>query len=204
MLNIISPYVGKGKHRECYIHPLDENLCIKILLPSKSGGAFIEAEREAKYYRFLAKKKVPWTMLPAFHGDVITNRGKGYVFDLIRDFDGNVSKNLDYYLSKSQLTQQHAQGLSNAFDRLKEYLLRWKIITMNIEDQNLVYQKIGNNDGRLVMVDNLGNSEFIPISNYLAFFAKLKIRRKWRRFEYLLLKKYPYNEFLKKKFSVKN
>jgi len=204
MLDInTSSYLAEGKHRACYIHPHNESLCVKILLPSKTGGALEEAKRETKYYRFLEKKNVPWTMLPKFHGEVITNFGKGYVFDLVRDFDGNISRNLTYYLSKQQLTQNHAQALSVAFDLLNEYLLQWKIITLNIQPRNLVFQKISSNEGRLVIVDDVGNPEFLPVCNYIDFMATMKIKRKWQRFVSILLRSYPDNKFLKSKFSVK-
>lgn len=84
--------VGKGLHRVCYAHPQDERLCVKVLLQLQSKTPLIEAEREAKYYRFLDKKNVPWTMLPKFHGEVLTSRGQGYIFDLIRDYDGEFQK----------------------------------------------------------------------------------------------------------------
>jgi len=197
-----SLFVAKGKHRECYEHPQNKNLCIKVLLPSKSGSSLTEAEREASYYRFLMKKNTPWTMLPAFHGEIITDRGKGYVFDLIRDFDDTISKNLDYYLSNPNLTKEQINCLSNALDQLSNYLLRWNIITMNIHSRNIVYQRLSNDNGRLVIVDDVGNSDFIPCASYISCLARLKIKRKWRRFLFFLLKEYPGNKFLKSKISV--
>jgi hypothetical protein len=35
-------------------------------------------------------------------------------------------------------------------------------------------------------VDNVGNSDFLPLSNYSGLLARLKIKRKWRRFEQLI------------------
>jgi hypothetical protein len=205
MLDIkTSSYVAEGKHRACYIHPQNENLCIKVLLPSKSGGALEEAKREAKYYRFLEKKNVPWTMLPKFYGEITTNLGRGYVFDLVRDYDGNISKNLTYYLSNTKLSQNHAKALSVAFDLLNEYLLQWKVITLNIQARNLVFKRTSADEGQLVIVDDVGNPEFVPICNYVDFMATMKIKRKWQRFVALLLKAYPDNKFIKSKFSAKN
>jgi hypothetical protein len=199
-----SPVVGRGLHRECYAHPQDENLCIKVLLPLKSQESLIEAEREVNYYRFLTKKSVPWTMLPKFHGEVLTSRGKGFVFDLIRDQDGSVSKTLRHYLSSSVETAKNAEGLSTAFDLLRAYLLQWKIVTMTIKAKNILYQKISESDGRLVIVDNIGNSDFIPICDYVDFMAERKIRRKWRQFEVNLRKEYPQNEFVQQRFNFQN
>ena len=193
--------VGKGLHRVCYAHPQDENLCIKVLLPLESKARLIEAVREVGYYRLLEKRGIPWTMLPKFHGEVLTSRGPGYVFDLIRDYDGGVSQTLGHYLASSLETERHAEELAMSFDLLRDYLLQWKIITMTIKAKNILYHRIGKNEGRLVIVDNIGNSDFIPICNYVDFLAERKIRRKWRRFEAVLRKEYPQNTFVQQRFN---
>ncbi|MBN1546852.1 MAG: hypothetical protein JW902_09350 [Syntrophaceae bacterium] len=196
-----APVLGKGLHRVCYAHPQDDRLCIKVLLPLESKSPLVEAEREARYYKFLQKKGVPWTMLPAFHGEIVTTRGPGYLFDLVRDYDGSVSLTLKDYLSSSRETAAHCETLSRAIDALKAYLLQWKIITMTIKAKNILYQRLGKNDGRLVIVDNIGNSDLIPICNYVDSLAERKIRRKWRRFEAMLIKEYPQNELVRRKFG---
>jgi hypothetical protein len=42
----------------------------------------------------------------------------------------------------------------------------------------------------------IGNSDFIPICNYVDFMAVRKIRRKWKRFEHSLVKDYSQNRVL--------
>ncbi|HOO40715.1 MAG TPA: YrbL family protein [Syntrophales bacterium] len=195
-----SPMVGRGLHRACYVHPRNGNLCVKVLFPLESREPLIEAERETSYYRVLKKRGVPWTMLPEFHGEVETTRGKGYIFDLIRDEDGSVSKTLRDYLSSPRQAERYADALSAAFDLLRDYLLQWKIITMTIKAKNILYQRISETEGRLIIVDNIGNSDFIPICDHVGFLAERKIRRKWRRFEDLLLEEYPQSDFVRKKF----
>jgi len=193
--------VGKGLHRVCYAHPQDERLCVKVLLQLQSKTPLIEAEREAKYYRFLDKKNVPWTMLPKFHGEVLTSRGQGYIFDLIRDYDGEISKTLKHYLASPIETNNYYEGLSAAFDLLRGYLLAWKIVTMTIKAKNILYQKLNQREGRLVIIDNIGHSDFIPVCDYIDFMAERKIRRKWRRFEATLRKEYPQNTFVQQRFK---
>jgi PhoP regulatory network protein YrbL len=110
--------------------------------------------------------------------------------------DGTVSKNLDYYLSSNEKTEAHYDGLSNSLYLLKDYLLQQRIITMTLKPKNISCQK--NNSGiyRLFVVDNIGNSDFIPICNYSKYFAKKKISRKWQRFEDSMLIKYEHNKAL--------
>jgi PhoP regulatory network protein YrbL len=181
-----SSLIGRGLRRECYFHPEDENKCIKIVV----AGDHKETVREQSYYRLLEKRNISWKMLARFYGNIETNRGEGAVFELIRDHTGEVSNTLEQYFSANNETDLNYQDLSRALPLLKQYLLKWKIVTMSLKPQNIVYQKIHPTQGKLVVIDNIGNSDFIPICNYLDSFATRKIRRKWQRFEDSLSKDY--------------
>ena len=181
-----SSLIGRGLRRECYFHPEDENKCIKIVV----AGDHKETVREQSYYRLLEKRNISWKMLARFYGNIETNRGEGAVFELIRDHNKDVSKTLEHYFSANNETDLNYQDLSQALPLLKQYLLKWKIVTMSLKPQNIVYQKINPTQGKLVVIDNIGNSDFIPICNYLDSFATRKIRRKWQRFEESLSKDY--------------
>lgn len=63
--------IGKGLHRECFIHPNDKSKCIKVVF----YGNQQETRREQSYYKFLEKRRTPWDMLPKFHGNIETNLG---------------------------------------------------------------------------------------------------------------------------------
>ncbi len=183
-----SSLIGRGLRRECYFHPEDENKCIKVVV----AGDHKETAREQSYYRLLEKRNISWKMLARFYGNIETNRGEGAVFELIRDHNEEVSKTLEHYFSANNETDLNYQDLSRALPLLKQYLLKWKIVTMSLKPQNIVYQKINPTQGKLVVIDNIGNSDFIPICNYLDSFATRKIRRKWQRFEESLSKDYTW------------
>ncbi|MGD9300726.1 MAG: PhoP regulatory network protein YrbL [Desulfobacterales bacterium] len=187
-----STLIGKGLRRECYFHPEDENKCIKIVV----AGDHKETAREQSYYRLLNKRKISWHMLARFHGNIETNRGTGAVFELIRDYDNGVSKTLEHYFAAENQTDLDYKELPRALTLLKQYLLRWKIVTMSLRPQNIVYKKINKSEGILVIIDNIGNSDFIPICDYVNWMAALKIRRKWQRFELLLANDYTRNRAL--------
>ena len=196
-----SDIVGKGLHRECHTHPEDNNLCIKIAVNENIK----ETQREQKYYLFLKKRGICWDMLPKFYGNIETNMGPGAVFDMIRNRDGSISKTLEYYLVSNQEADRCYDGLSNAFYSLKNYLLSEQIITMTIKPKNLLYQEQDNNKGKdkgaLYIVDNIGNSDYIPICNYSRWFNNKKTQRKWQRFENSILETYPDNAAFKKIIS---
>lgn len=199
MLNLdSSTLVGKGKRRECYFHPEEKNRCVKIVVT----GNHKETLREQSYYRLLSKRNISWSMLVQFYGNVETNRGEGAVFELVRDYNGDVSKTLDFYLSAQDEPAFNYQNLSKLLPLLKDYLIKWKIVTVSITPWNIVYKKINKIEGTLVIIDNIGNSDFIPICNYIDSFAVRKIRSKWRRFENLMTKKYNQNKTLQKVFKA--
>ena len=181
--------IGKGLHRECYVHPDDPARCVKVVV----AGTIDENHREAAYYAQLARRGISWEMLPRFHGLEQTTLGEGAIFDLVRDHDGPVSHTLAHYLVSRQLTEQHAAALQVALVNLKNYLLENRIITMTLKPKNILFQQYTADDGRLVIVDNIGNSDFIPLANHSKWLARWKIRRKWRRFENDLRRAYRNN-----------
>jgi len=187
-----SGLIGKGRHRECYRHPENNHLCIKVVV---AGGAK-EGHRERRYYRHLKKRGICWDMIPEWHGDIETNLGSGSVFDLILNQDGSVSKTLEYYVSSNEKTEAHFDGLSRSLYLLKDYLLQQRIITMTLKPKNILCQKGRTGISRLFVVDNIGNSDFIPICNYSKYFAKNKIARRWKHFECSMLNKCGHNSAL--------
>lgn len=165
--------IGKGAHRTCYRHPDKYNVCIKISHQNDSK----EQAREISYYRHLDNRNIRWDLLTRYHGVVHTNIGIGYAFDLVIDPDNQPAKTLEYYLNGSVL-----EGISDSLLRLKDYLIQNSIITNEIKPRNIACII---NNGKMescVIVDDIGNTEFIPISSYSRLLAKSKINRKWKRF----------------------
>ncbi len=128
----------------------------------------------------------------------------GAVFELIRDYQGNVSKTLEYYLSAQDETDFNYQNLAKVLTLLKQYLMKWKIVTMSIRPQNIVYKKINKTERALIIIDNIGNSDFIPICNYVDKLAIRKIKKKWQHFEYSLTKNYDQNKALQRMLKDSN
>ncbi len=127
-------------------------------------------------------------MLPKYYGDIETNLGAGSIFYLIQNYNGDISKSLKYYLYSNEELEKHRYSISIAMLSLKKYLLEQHVITRNLLPENIVCQKVNQNDFRLFVIDNIGNSDFIPICTYSKFFARMKIKRKWRRFKEKIFK----------------
>tara|TARA_R110002111_G_scaffold200094_5_gene265500 strand:+ start:2032 stop:2637 length:606 start_codon:yes stop_codon:yes gene_type:complete len=191
--------IGKGLHRECYVHPDNANRCIKVVVLRGEE----ETRREQAYYKFLQKRQISWEMLPQFYGVEATSMGPGAVFDLVRDADGNVGQTFEHYFESVELTEKNLVGLVGSLQALKSYLFRHNIITMSIKPKNIIYQRQDDKTGTAVIIDNIGNSDAIPIGSYCRYFGKLKMTRKWDKFVKLLKKDYPDNHPLQTQIVTK-
>jgi hypothetical protein len=170
--------IKSGTNRACYVHPHDKNKCIKVVI----SGNPKESNDEMKYLKLLEKRSISWDMLARFYGTVETNYGIGEVVELIRDYDGEISKELVYYLSDEEKTKDILNPVI-LLHKLKKYILKELIIVKDIHVVNIVYQKFSKTDGRLVIIDGTSNNEFIPISTYISYFTRKKINKKWIYFK---------------------
>lgn len=114
-------------------------------------------------------------MIPKYYGDVITNLGTGSLFEFILDHNGAVSKNLGYYINSNELIETYYNILSNSLFFLKDYLLKHQILTTTLACRNILCQRNKSGICRLFIVDNIGNTDYIPICDYVRCLAKNKI-----------------------------
>jgi len=75
---------------------------------------------------------------------------------------------------------------------------------MTIKSKNILFQHLSDTNSRLVIIDNIGNSTFIPIANYIPCFAKSKIERTWQRFLKSIVKENSHNPLLTRLIDVLN
>lgn len=186
--------VGRGLHRDVYQHPRQPEYCLKVRVDrNRVNRGKVEEKREQSYYRLLQKRQIPWDGLPQFYGNVETSEGWAAMFDLIRDTAGTTSETLEFYFSDPAVTAQYQTQLVAAIQQLKAYLLRHNIITMSLKPKNIVLQLQENDVYRCVIVDNIGNSDWIPLMTYVPLFGRRKIERKWADFKRRLLRYYADN-----------
>jgi hypothetical protein len=179
-----SLFIASGTNRACYIDPNDDKKCIKITISGDSK----ETNREISYYKFLQKKGVSWDMLAQFYGCVDTNLGNGEVVELIRDYNSEISKSLDYYfriLNKTDEIQKFLKLLKG----LKEYLYKEKIYIKDLNAVNIVYQRYDEEDGRLVVIDGLAHASYIPFTRNIESLTLKNITKSWNHLIYKLKKR---------------
>ncbi len=183
--------INKGTNRACYVHPQIKERCIKITISSNDK----ETKREVKYYEKLQKRGVSWEMLSKYYGMVATNLGAGECVELVRDYDGEISKELDKYLNDEKLLQE-VKNLTQHLCALKEYLYAQKIYVKDLNSVNVLYQKLSHKEARLVVIDGIAHSDYNPFTPYIKSILLKKMDKSWNKFALSIKQKEAFKKSL--------
>ncbi len=176
LLQIDTDPIGIGVERACYLHPEDPNKAVKISIKRRN----LQSKREINYYTKLARRHdLKFDHLPKYYGTIKTNLGDGFVVELVRDYDGQISKPLNWYLAHGLSVEK----LPPYLESLKRFFLKYLIIfNYDMKSSNLLLQKFSSGDARLVLIDGLGDTAYFEWLNAFASHVESKINRRWERF----------------------
>ncbi|BBI58730.1 YrbL family protein [Vreelandella sulfidaeris] len=177
-MSVVSEWhiIGRGDERTCYQHPDDHARCVKLSLLTKAK----QTRRELRYFRRLQRQGVPFTLIPEFFGVVKDTEVIGIEQQLVLDDQGNLPPNVAEYLS-APLTRHQADRFWAGLCALKTYLLTYTVVPCDLVMSNLLVIE-RTNATTVMLIDGLGSSEFIPLSEYIPWLGRRKIRRKWAKF----------------------
>jgi len=177
--------IGEGRNRKCYLHPKDLNLCIKV--SSKRG--LRSAKREINYFKRLHKRGKSFAMIADYMGEIQTSEGSGDLYQLIRDHDGSISKNLEYYLSLQNVSITATMIM--LIDNLRKYLIEEYILISDLDLDNILVQKDVFGNFKLLVIDGIGDNNQIPLLEYIKPLGMKRSARKWSFFKTLVAKDFP-------------
>lgn len=169
-------FVAEGTDRKCFRYPGRDDLCIKVLHPERRAGRFW---REIRYFARLTRRRVDFSHVAAYHGLVDTSLGRGAVFELVRDDDGQVSKSLDFYLRRDD--PEFEAFAAREIENLKQDLYRQWIVFHDLNPTNILVRRLSYDEYRLIVIDGVGHNHFLPLASYSRRFARKKIVRAWNR-----------------------
>lgn len=174
-LQELKPFlIGQGSERTCYHSP--ENPAYVIKLSPKNRAK--QTKRELSYFRFLKKHGVPFTHLPAFGGVVKVEGYIGFEQEAVLNADGSLAENLEEYFKKHSTDSIPLKAL---LADLYAYMYEYNILPCDLNVTNVLVQFT--KDGpKLILVDGIGNTDFIPLALYCKWWGRKKIARKWPRF----------------------
>lgn len=172
----IEPF-AQGGNRQCFVHPENRNLCVKVRRPDFSLADLRRKKGFPKSLRPLSSfddNLEEYRVLEAFNkrygvqafkvisncfGFEDTDLGKGLVSELIRDDDGAISLNIKQYIWEVGITESFQEVL-------EEFCAFWQKMSMpsrSLLIHNVVVQQGKNGKvGRLVVIDGLGYAGVIP------------------------------------------
>ena len=151
-----------------------------------------DLKRELAYLNVLKRQGKDYSVLPNYYGSVSTNLGTGHVYELIKDFDGSQCKTLEDYCENEQLLLQEFDMLVEKVNSLRDNLLKNSIITMGLFPENIIVQRGGGTEQvQLRVINDMGSAALIPLEYYFDFVAKIRIKKRWKRFLETLKHRYP-------------
>jgi len=167
-------YLSKGRFKKVFIHPNDNNKCIKVL--HQKNGLWDIINEEFRF--FIINEKT--NNLPFFYQVIQTNLGNGLVFELIRDYNGKLSLTLNEYIEilKNKDDNFKKNFIFNfekfTFNHINKYLSNYQHFN------NIMIKFINDNEYRFIVIDDYDynnkyylNSEYIK-KDVLRFVNKLK------------------------------
>lgn len=179
-----SDLIGKGSNRLVYAFPDDPSRCVKVPKPGKHR--YKHQKREIGFYKQLEKNQVPTDHISRYLGTVETNFGTGYIYDAIRDANGQISDKLKtMVLNNRERVPEYLQVMKT----IEDYLFDNLISFYEVNPSNIVCRI--NDSGALepYIIDGLGEKVAIPIVNYSRKLRRNTMRRRWlRQIEYMKTK----------------
>lgn len=188
--------VGWGKEKRCFTdkkHP-------RIIYKCSPLSACKDNLRESNYLRHLKNRGVPLTHLPRFVGMFKTDD----FFVSVQEF---ISDSLKFKVLPLPKILNHPDFTDTAFiqalyDDFKCYLLRYRIVPNDMYEHNFMVKipwemfPIQNTDNtslytkfkstylapRLILIDGLGATSFIPVANYVRSQALQRIYKQCAKF----------------------
>jgi len=172
-------YIAEGLARKCYYHPDDTNLCIKV------GKPEIEVKhlyKEIHYFDKIKHKDITKYAYPFYAnylGEVTTNLGVGFVYDLIKDeTTKNISLTLRHYLEMPDAPFSDGMFVKG-LDLLKQQMITHKVFVGDLRARNICVKILKDNTFQLIIIDGIGHRDFFPLADWFHYFAKKKVERRF-------------------------
>lgn len=193
-----SLFIGEGGSRKCYIHPYEKDLCIKV---TKKESDKRSVKREVDYFKRLQKRGKSFDMISKYFHKVQTDQGEGEIYELVRDYNGEISKDLKYYLNlkDESITQQVIKRVED----LRVYLRDENIRFSDLCSHNILLKKINEKEYTLIIIDGVGDNNQVPLLEYFPFLGIKRSIRKWEKFRLELIEEFGCNKEDIKQFIEK-
>ena len=167
--------IKEGSKRSCYQNPACADHCMKVV---HTGGihTHLRTLREIKYikkYKSQNLKRIPY-----YYGSTKTNLGIGYIFEKVKDWNGKASVTLIDFIKKNR----DCKNIQVMILQMYDSFLAHRAVISDLHPDNIVVNfKKKESYPYLMLIDGIGNSDFIKVCDYSKYFYKKKLNRKFNR-----------------------
>ncbi len=167
--------------RKCYVHPNDPGLVVKVPLQPEVKECQAN-EDELKGYQLLKGDNLHLDFISHCYGFINTDLGKGLLCDCIRDENEEVSKTVwDIVIYQEECDIKYVLA---TIEKFCSFLTTNHVWIFDLNLKNIVLQQKIDGSYHPHIIDLKGrsaNTEFIPISRYIPYFALRKLKRRTRQ-----------------------
>ena len=185
----LTEYIGGSAVRECYVHPLDRNLCVKVV---KHKADLPELTREISVAKLLAPYLKDY-IVRYDDGLVETDKGLGLVCELVRnEDDGELALSLAQYQERFG-----ADDVEPELRKVLESLIRDNLFFYDFNRSNFVVKRMASGGKKVVFIDLKGFHKnhymgFLKMERYIAPLARnIMFRRMRTLYSELNLSEFP-------------
>ena len=193
----LTEYIGGSAVRECYVHPLDRNLCVKVV---KHKADLPELTREISVAKLLAPYLKDY-IVRYDAGLVETDKGLGLVCELVRnEDDGELALSLAQYQERFG-----ADDVEPELRKVLESLIRDNLFFYDFNRSNFVVKRMASGGKKVVFIDLKGFHKnhymgFLKMERYIAPLARnIMFRRMRTLYSELNLSEFPLDSLCREK-----
>lgn len=193
----LTEYIGGSAVRECYVHPLDRNLCVKVV---KHKADLPELTREISVAKLLAPYLKDY-IVRYDDGLVETDKGLGLVCELVRnEDDGELALSLAQYQERFG-----ADDVEPELRKVLESLIRDNLFFYDFNRSNFVVKRMASGGKKVVFIDLKGFHKnhymgFLKMERYIAPLARnIMFRRMRTLYSELNLSEFPLDSLCREK-----
>lgn len=193
----LTEYIGGSAVRECYVHPLDRNLCVKVV---KHKADLPELTREISVAKLLAPYLKDY-IVRYDDGLVETDKGLGLVCELVRnEDDGELALSLAQYQERFG-----ADDVEPELRKVLESLIRDNLFFYDFNRSNFVVKRMASGGKKVVFIDLKGFHKnhymgFLKMERFIAPLARnIMFRRMRTLYRELNLSEFPLDSLCREK-----
>ncbi len=170
-------FLGRGRTKSCYEHPLDATKCIKLVTNPKANPR--ELQKELRELTRVNDWAHPRVLIPKYYGEALTNLGVGYVFDRVISPAGEAYPTLRLFLETSEVS---AEQVATLLESLSQVLGESGILfsELNVDNVFLLHSEASSEKRQFAIVDGFGEGSAIRLGEFIPFFAASKVQRKFQ------------------------